>query len=213
MIEKHIVNIGFPRTGTTWLWECAGFDPVNDKENPILTTDLDFDRYVKYYSQYQVSANFNPNLWCLDREIIQFIQQHATHITLIVRNPFDFVERYFDFIHRDEEVSVLTEFLVFGGFINYKDIIDRWSVGAVKLKVLFFEDLERNPSKFFKEYMDFCQISIAKNKIIDYNVKINANPKQEKIRLNFTANQIKFINQEIDRFQTLTDRDLTHWKK
>jgi hypothetical protein len=213
MIEKHIVNIGFPRTGTTWLWKCAGFDPAHDKENNILTTDLDFDQYVKYYSQYHISANFNPSLWCVDREIIKFIHQHATHITVIVRDPFDFIERLFDFVYRGEEVAVLIKLLVFGGFINYKDIVNRWSVGAVKFKVLFFEDLEHDPVKFFNEYMDFCQISIAKNKIIDYNVKVNANPKQEKIRLNFTGDQIKFINQEIDRFQTLVDRDLTHWKK
>jgi hypothetical protein len=213
MIEKHIVNIGFPRTGTTWLWRCVGFDPSHDKENDILTADLDLDQYVNYYSQYQISANFNPNLWCMDREIIKFIQQHATHITLIVRNPFDFVERFFDFVHQDEEVAVLTEFLVSGGFVNYKDIVDRWSYESAKFKVLFFEDLERDPITFFNDYLDFCQISIAKNKIIDYNVKVNANPKQEKIRLNFTDNQIRVINQEIDRFQTMVDRDLTHWKK
>ena len=213
MIEKHIVNIGFPRTGTTWLWYSAGFDPDHDKENNILTTDLNFDQYVRYYSQYQISANFNPSLWCVDREIIKFIQQHATHITFIVRNPFNFIERFFDFIHRGEDVAVLTESLVFGGFLNYKDIVDRWTDSNTKFKILFFEDLEHDPTKFFQEYMDFCQIPIAKNKIINYNVKVNANLKQEKIRLNFTSDQTKFINQEIDRFQTLVDRDLTHWKK
>mgnify|MGYP000595244359 CR=1 FL=1 len=35
MIEKHIVNIGQARAGTTWLWKCANFDPVYDKENKI----------------------------------------------------------------------------------------------------------------------------------------------------------------------------------
>ena len=92
MIDRHIVNIGYPRSGTSWLWNCSGFAPRHDKENTLLMDNLNFDQYVKYYSQYRISANFQPNLWHVDTEIIKFVQQHASHITLIVRNPFDFVD-------------------------------------------------------------------------------------------------------------------------
>jgi hypothetical protein len=213
MIEKHIVNIGLPRSGTTWLWKCGEFEPKGDKENDILMKSLEFDRYIKYYNQFQVSANFQPNLWCVDREIIQFVQQHATHITFIVRNPFDFVERYFDWIHRDQEVAALVNYILSRKFINYKNIVDRWSTGAAKFQVFFFDDLDQNPSAFFKEYMSFCQLPVVENNMFDYNKQVNANPKQKKIKIDFTDKQILAINSEIDRFQSIVDRDLTRWKK
>jgi hypothetical protein len=213
MIKKHIVNIGHPRNGTTWLWAHAGFEPNDDKENLILNTDLNFDRYVEYYSQYLVSANFQTNLWCVDREIIKFVHQHATHITFIVRNPFDFVERYFDWIYHGQDIATLTEYIISSGYVKYKNIVDRWAIGNAKFKVFFFEDLEHSPVEFLKEYMTFCQLPIEENKFIKYNVKVNANPKQEKIKINFTNTQIDLINQEIDQFQSIANRDLTHWKK
>jgi hypothetical protein len=213
MIEKHIVNIGQARAGTTWLWKCANFDPVYDKENKILMKSLDFDQYIKYYNQYQVSANFQTNLWYVDREIIQFVQQHASHITFIVRNPFDFVERYFDWICQGHDYKTLTQYLVLTGYVNYRDIVDRWASGAKKFKIFFFEDLANNPKIFFKEYMAFCQLPIAETDTFNYNTIVNANPKQEKIKLNFTNDQINFVNHEIDRFQSVVDKDLTHWKK
>jgi hypothetical protein len=213
MIEKHIVNIGFPRTGTTWLWKCAGFEPKFDKENNILTNSLDFDRYIDYYKKYQISANFQPSLWCVDKEIIEFVHQYATHITCIVRNPFDFVERYFDWIRKDQDHDVLTQYLVSSGYVNYRGVVDRWASGPARFRVFFFEDLEQNPAIFFKEYMAFCQLPIAETNTIDYTTKVNANPKRKKIKLNFTDDQISVINQEIDRFQLVVDKDLTHWKK
>jgi hypothetical protein len=213
MIEKHIVNIGLPRSGTSWLWHCAGFEPHGDKENTILMKGLDFDWYIKYYNKYQVSANFQPNLWCVDREIIRFVHQHATHITFIVRNPFDFVERYVDWIRHEQEVAVLVDFILSRKFINYKDIADRWSAGAVKFQVFFFDDLEQNPSAFFKDYATFCQLPVAENNMFNYNTVVNANPKQEKIKIAFTDKQVAMINSEIDRFQSIVNRDLTHWKK
>ena len=213
MIEKHIVNIGYPRTATTWLWECAKFSPGRDKENNILTTRLDFKQYIDYYSQFTISANFNPNLWCVDREIIKFIQQHATHISLIVRSPYDFIERFFDWIHHDQDIDTLTEFLVTSGYIRYKDIVNRWYTNTTNFKIFFFEDFEKDPKTFFEDYMAFCQIPIVKNDSLNYNKKVNANPKQEKIKLNFTDRQVSMINHEIDQFQPIAGRDLTHWKK
>ena len=213
MLEKHIVNIGQARAGTTWLWKCAKFDPMHDKENDILMKSLDFDQYIKYYNQYQVSANFQVNLWHVDREIVQFVQRHASHITFIIRNPFDFVERYFDWIYQGQDTKTLTQYLVSTVYVNYRDIVERWASGSKKFKIFFFEDLANNPEIFFKEYMTFCQLPIAETDTFNYNTIVNANPKQEKTKLEFTNDQINFINHEIDRFQSIIDRDLTHWKK
>ena len=213
MIEKHIVNIGYPRCGTSWLWRCAKFEPVHDKENKILMTDLNFDRYQAHYNQYQVSANFQTNLWHVDREIISFVHQHASHISIILRNPYNFSERYFDWIHRPQNQSDLVNYIVSAGFLNYYDVVTRWMPGARKFKIFFFEDLESSPQQFFEDYMSFCELPIANSQHINYNTKINANPKLKKTTIEFTENQILFINQEIDKFQQLVDRNLSHWKK
>lgn len=214
MIDRHIVNIGYPRSGTSWLWNCSGFAPRHDKENTLLMDDLNFDQYVKYYSQYRISANFQPNLWHVDTEIIKFVQQHASHITLIVRNPFDFVERYIDFINPDQvPTETLMNYVIYSGSIKYRDVATRWGSSAKKFQIFYFDDLEKNPFRFLTEYMAFCQIPVVKNPNIDYNLKFNANPKKEKIKINFTKDQIDFINHEIDLFQSVVDRNLTQWKK
>ena len=63
--------------------------------------------------------------------------------------------------------------------------------------------------------MDFCNepIPIAKMSDIDYTIKINANPKFKKSKIEFTTAQIKYINNEIDRFQMLVNKNLSHWKR
>ena len=214
MIDKHIVNIGYPRCGTSWLWKCSGFEPRDDKEENLLLEDLNFEQYVKYYSQHRISANFHTNLWHMDTELIKFVQHHASHITLIVRNPFDFVERFFDWIYTDQtSAETLTDFIVYRGYVQYHDIVMRWGSSAKKFQIFYFDDLEKDPYGFFTEYMKFCQIPVVKNPNINYTQKVNANPKKEKTKINFTVDQTKFINHQIDLFQSVVDRDLTHWKK
>ena len=214
MIEKHIVNIGYPRSGTGWLWWHTGFEPRHNKEDKILMTSIDFEEYINYYKQYKVSANFQPNLITVDTDIIKFVQTHATHISLIVRNPYDFVERYFDFID-NRSPSDLINFIVYEGLLNYYDIVQRWQHGSQKFELFFFEDLEFDPTGFYKNYMSFCNepISIAKFSNIDYTKKINANPKFKKVKIEFEPAQINYINNEIDRFQLLVNKNLSHWKR
>jgi hypothetical protein len=213
MIEKHIVNIGFPRCGTTWLWHHAKFEPFDDKENQILMTSLDFDQYVNYYKKFRVSANFQTNLWHVDREIINFIHQHATHISIIVRNPYDFVARYYDWIQTSQCQSELVQYIISAGYVRYSDIIARWRSDSLKFQIFFFEDIESDPEKFLNDYLKFCNLPVVKNNQIDYNKKKNPSIKPQRTLLTFTPQQVEYINQEIDKFQLLVDRDLTHWKK
>ena len=145
MIDQHIVNIGLPKTGTDWLWRHAGFGPLSAKENQILMQELDFDKYIKHYSQYRVSANFQTNLWHVDREIINFVHRHATHISIILRNPFEFVQSYFDWIYIDQNPQALLNHIVYSGFMQYRDIVDRWNTRDERFQMFFFDDLENDP--------------------------------------------------------------------
>jgi seryl-tRNA synthetase len=55
--------------------------------------------------------------------------------------------------------------------------------------------------------MLFCEIPIANNEQINYTTKVNANPKRDRIKLDFTQEQVKFINNQIDQFQVVAGRD------
>ena len=102
MKNKHIVNVGLPRCATTWVWHNilhhldSDLDIYN-KENPLLLNG-NYSQYKDFYNQYTVSANFNPNLWHIDTDLIRYIDQYATHISIIFRNPYEFIERYCDWI-------------------------------------------------------------------------------------------------------------------
>lgn len=213
MIHKHIVNIGYPRCGTSWLWTHAGFQPTQDKENQILMTSLNFKHYLNYFGQFDVSANFQPNLWYVDREIIKFVQQHATHISIIVRNPYNFVERFYDWIHRTQLQADLVNYIINSGYVRYCDVINRWRSDTVKFKIFLFDDLQSDPQTFLQNYLTFCALPAKTDHKSDLYKPINANPKQIRTTLKFTAAQINVVNQEIDKFQQLVDRDLSHWKK
>lgn len=215
--KLHIVNIGLPRCGTTWLWRHANFGPYKDKENRILLKSPDFDGYKKHYQQYEVSANFNPNLWFLDREIVKFLAGAATHVTVILRNPFDFVERYVDYIDpQGLDVAGTTDFVIGAGYIKYHAILRRWAdeiADPTRFKIFLFEDLAKDSRKFFVDYMDFCGLTERVQPNVDYSQKINYNINAKKLKIDFSAGQIQTINQQITLFKSWIDQDISHWTR
>jgi len=215
MIEKHIVNIGYPRCGTSWLWAHANFSRSLQKEYALHDT-LNFAQYLSDFGMYQVSANFQTNLYYVDTEIIDFVSQHATHTTVILRDPYSFVERYVDWISTSiQDVPRLTNFVIYSGMSNYYDIIQRWLPRSRKFGIFYFEDLAQDPRKFFLDYMEFCELDlqVAKSSYTDYNQRINRNPKSSKLLIDFTDDQILYLNTQIDKFQALAHKNLSHWKK
>ena len=71
MKHIHYVNLGYPKTATTWLFEnliqYPGIDYNGIKENSYLPNiGYPLDPYINYYWPYNISLSFAPNQFQLD---------------------------------------------------------------------------------------------------------------------------------------------------
>lgn len=219
MKKIHLLNIGFPRCGTSWLWANLNKHPgINFhsfvKENDFFFNDKNFINYQDQFLPYEISANFNPNLWMIDQELIKFLGNYATHVSIILRNPYSFAERYYDFIKHNQSHNEFIEWLLFNRFFDYSNIVRRWTNNLPSntiFKIFYFDDLEHNPTDFLSKYFEFINIDV----IIDdtHKQRINQNLKTEKTKLTFTDEQKSIINNYIDNFSQLSEKNLTNWKR
>jgi hypothetical protein len=218
MNQKHIVNIGLPRCGTTWLWHQLCSHPalnytIYQKENPIFFDQQEFTNYKNSYNDHNVSANFQANLWMLDQALIKFLHQYVTHISVVLRNPYQFIERFFDFISHNFSQEDFVEWAVSTQIVNYQKFLSRWMDTApsyVACKIFYFDDIEKDPTLFVSNYLEFCGLEVIINN--DPKILINQNVKSQKIKINFSKRHISTINDWIDAFSDYADQDLAHWK-
>jgi hypothetical protein len=215
MLKKHILHIGFPRCGSTWLWHNI-FHYLDqsidfyDKENQILFQTADLEKYSTHYKKYQVSANMNPNTWMLDQSIIRSLNPYVTHVSCILRNPFEFTERYCNFISMTDPITAV-DFVLTQGMLQYSTIYQRWRENFNgKLKFFLFEDLENDGTVFYREIVDFYNFDLYNTTIPKtLTSKINSNSNNQK--LFFSKHQTNVINDEINKFSKVVNRSLSHW--
>lgn len=218
MPTKHIMHIGFPRCGSTWVWShlYPHFNCYrsNEKEISLLQDTPDVSRYVEYYKEKTIGLNFNPNNWMIDQHLIKQLNKVVTHVSITLRSPYEFTERYFDYIESNKTAEEFTNFLLDQGMLRYVDIIKRWTNNLdASFSICLFDDLADNPKKFLQDYYDFCNLNIAIDQSINYNKPINQTKKSTKSQIIFSDNQKKIINHEIEKFQQLVNRSLEHWIK
>lgn len=215
MKTRHILNIGHPRCATTWLWHNLIQHPSMDKaiyhkENQILFTASCFQDYIDFYSRFDNSANFNPNIWIIDRELISFLAPHVTHISAILRNPYDFLERYYDFAGNHHSHDSFVQWALEYRIIDYKYIFERWrdAIGCdSKLQIFFFDDIKKDPKLFLEKYFAFCDLPA----ILDANfAKAKNISMSSRSVIDFTDYK-KIINDKIKTFGDQINADLTDW--
>ena len=213
MKNKHIINIGLPRCATTWLWNNltshpALNNPQYDKENPIMLGDA-FDSYSSFYSRYPISANFNTNLYIIDTELIKQIGQVTTHISFLIRNPYEWIERYHDFLSHNQSII---DFVINFRRTDYRTICKRWIINVppdTKFKVLYYDDIMKNSKQFLSDYFDFCGLDVILKS--DFDNIANASTQKTRTKLNFSTNEKKIINNHITEFSEFVGKDLMHW--
>jgi hypothetical protein len=187
--------------------------PSYFKENPIMLSDS-YVEYENFYKEYDISANFNPMLWIIDLHLINYLSKYATHVSILFRNPYDFIERYYDFVGHDQNTSDFTEFCINSNYANYEKICKRW-VGELKsdtkFKIFYFDHLVEKPTEFLSEYFEFVgleHISTDLNKIQKHESK-----KSVRTTIDFSKSHKKIINSYIDNFSDYAKVNLSHWKK
>jgi hypothetical protein len=220
--QKHILNVGFPKCGTSWLWQQLVDHPkvtkVEPKENTLFLDTLDIELYKKYYSEFDITANFQILQWAIDQDLIQKLGTCTTHASIIFRDPYDFVERWRDWLYLYPSAGVnkmsdseFIDWCIQTNTVDYKKIVLRWQNNLVnaKFKILLYRDLKNNMDEFLSDYFKFCELEYVD--LPNRHKHVNVHPNATKNTLVFNANQINLINQKIYEFEEILKQDLSSW--
>jgi hypothetical protein len=221
MKKVHYQNIGLPRTGTSWLHTCLissleiGQPSKDLKENPwqetIGLTTLSNSEYINYYKDYDITYNLNPNSYKMSLRQIKNLAEYTTHISIILRNPYDLMHSWYNFwvIHNLEKYNFY-KLIHLNPMFNYPDILLRWTQCPLPLKILFYDDLVKDPKKFVLDLSNYIGI---------HGIFLNL-PSQRINEATYTvpmpelrSDIVELINRRIDLISELTYTDLQHWKR
>ena len=213
MKKIHYINVGMPKSGTTALFmnllDHPDIDYQGIKENSMFITDKKtIAEYIEYYENYDVSMNFNPAIWAIEKYKIEELLSVTSHISIIFRNPFEYIRSLYYFIPSSSNSEDFFEMLFEQKDINYSAILSRW-IKLVKnkpFKVLFHHDLSSRDNSLHEitKFLGLKDCNLLNNQ---YNVSMQKNKE-----FLFTNSQILILNKMIDRFEKMINRSLG-WKK
>lgn len=219
MNNKHILNIGYPKCGTTWCWHMLAqqtwFAVPREKENNDLIRGVTVADYAKSYINTEITANFSPANFAVDRYIIkQLSELPTTTASIIVRNPFDLYWSLYNFLpplryqNYNDYVSNLIQQ---SWFHRPAHIIKRWQQFFTKDKfhIFFYDDMQKNSCNFFHDYCEQMQLP---HPIIRHSEKVNVTRYNQKYT-QLSPAVVAMINQQIDNLQSCVNRDVLKWKQ
>lgn len=224
MKQTHILNIGYPKCATTWLWNTIQqqkwFDQQNVvKENRELIYHGDIEQYHTTYEQFDISANFSPNMFSIDKYLIYKLSQNPKiQVSIILRNLFDLNFSLYNFLQEEEKISEIN-------YLEYVDnlfqqglwwkspstIIQRWMTffDSTRFKFFFYDHIKSDSKKFLDNYCDQMNLPYCDNLLI-YPADNITSYKISPVKMH--DYQIKLINDETEKLENLLKTDLTHWK-
>ena len=216
---NHILNIGYPKCGTTWCWavltQQTWFTNPGDKENNELIERVAVADYTKIYIDSNITANFSTANFALDRYIIkQLSELPTTTASIILRNPFDLYWSLYNFMPNPLNTpynTFVNNLINQSWFHRPAHIINRWQQFFEKDRfcIFFYDDLQKNSSDFFNNYCK--QMQLPTPTILDtslVNVTEYKNTSKE-----LHPDLVTLINQEIDNLQVYVDYDVLKWKR
>jgi len=216
---NHILNIGYPKCGTTWCWtlltQQTWFTNPGDKENNDLIERVTVADYTKIYIDSNITANFSTANFTLDRYIIkQLSELPTTTASIILRNPFDLYWSLYNFMPNPLNTpynTFVNNLIKQSWFHRPAHIINRWQQFFEKDRfcIFFYDDLQKNSSDFFNNYCK--QMRLPTPTILDtslVNVTEYKNTSKE-----LHPDLVTLINQEIDNLQVYVDYDVLKWKR
>jgi hypothetical protein len=217
MRSKHILNIGYPKCGTSWCWHVLAqqpwFSAPREKENLDLMKGIGVDQYFDSFKDYDITANFTPSNFALDRFIIEQLSEHPTvAASIMLRNPFEIYWSMYNFAqHTFSSYNAYVDNLVMQGWFNQTAvIINRWKYYfGPRLQIFMYEDIKQDTGKFF---IDYCQrMQLPKPVSLDASL-INVTKYGRRPNEDLHVTLVQVINQEIDKLQVVIQQDLSRWK-
>jgi hypothetical protein len=211
MRELHYRNIGFPKTGTTWLWLQLMSHPEIDGKFDHSVKEFhtaDKEKYNQKYLNFNKTVNLNTYAFLNPDQLTS-----ATHLSFIFRNPYELLTSWFNYLkNTNPNIKMSAESYLSFDNSNFKmftnvsyifDIIQRYDV-----KYFFYDDLKLDNKQFFYNICDFLGIK----KI--YDARIQHIFKTEiKEPLEFSYEIKKYVNESIHKIEDFVKRDLSNWKK
>lgn len=217
MIDRHIVNIGYPKCGTSWLWTHlahvfkTNYD-ILDKENSILLDQPNIDVYIEHYRHQKTSMNFQTHLFEIDQSLIKQISCIASHVSVILRNPYELAQSWFVHLNYSGSHEQFLWFLFDQKFLHMADIVTRWQQNSDKqLGIFFFDHLQQDPQGFLENYLSFCNSKLALDQTVDYSLPTNQT--KDKIQFDFSYEYRQKINDQIARLEQVAGKNLSHWRR
>lgn len=224
MREIHYRNIGFPKTGTTWLWRQLMSHPEVGKI-PFVYKEAKpntLQKYISLYEHLDISvnldtrifqgANFNGPEYGTPKQI----HNHTTHLSMTLRSPYDILNSMYNmernrnpnFIDKSSEFTDFTGHAVHS-YSNIKRIFDEWKHCKLPVRYALYDDLVTDPKKFFEDICDYIGIA----PIYDTRIKVVFKTEINKPLVFENTDVIDYINNQISFVEEYFKRDLSHWKK
>lgn len=220
MKQTHIINIGYPKCGTTWCWRLLEqqhwFDTPREKENSDLISGISVADYIDSYANYNITGNFETSTFAVDQYVIkQLSELSSVRVSIILRNNFDIFWSLFNFLPTssiDQDYNKwVANMIAQSWFHRPSHIIKRWQkyFNTDRFYIFFYDEIQKDSSNFFNNYCK--QMSLPTPVIIDNNIINKTRYTCTNDKLDY--NLVKIINQEIDDLQNLVEYDLSTWKK
>lgn len=219
MQHKHVLNIGYPKCATTWLWDQLAsqswFSSTREKENYDLIRGVSVKNYVEEYSKLKITGNFCPLYHALDRYIIDQLSGNKNIIaSMILRNPFDLYWSLYNFLNKDSNItySAYVRRLIDQQWFNqFYKIIDRWQTyfSPDQFFVFSYDDIAINQEEFLINYCNTLELPI-----INTSNKIKSNVTRYRYSNNLLDDDlIVKINKDIELLGPQVSFLTEHWKK
>jgi hypothetical protein len=220
MKKIHYRNLGYPKSGTTWLYAQLRYHPQVDAKLQDYYKEFtakSLDEYKSLYQDYNISANCNPRVFTdlkaeTHHEHPTRINEYTTHLTVCFRNVYDVLNSLFNMkknmdpnfkMTEDNFIHSQSEF-----YKNNKKIFEYWNECKIPIKFMFYDDLVNDPKKYFYDVCDYIGI---KRSYKDIGIKFKTDVKHP---LAFDNKDIiNYINDSISVIEEYTKRNLSHWKK
>lgn len=221
MKKIHYRNIGFPKTGTTWLWHHLMSNPQIDGKFDGSMKEFNpssLEEYQSHYLKYDVSVNLytwafitkNPKLFISPKRI----SEHTTHLSMTFRNPYELLDSWYNFVNRDKIKVTKEDYLNvnnddFSSFTDMNRFFTNWGHTKLPIKYMFYDDLITDDKTYVYDLCDF--LGIERHYKSNQTVSNVTNYKDPLVFDNKNINAI--INDSISIIEDKTKRDLSHWKR
>jgi hypothetical protein len=215
MKTVHLLNIGYPKCGTTWLWDTLVYNSIFSdsgiKENNNLLIGQSIDEYQQEYIKFNCSANFSTSLIKAERYVIKQLSEISNvKVSIILRNPPELMWSYYNFLNITHTTfnSFCHEIYDQGWFLNYSLIIDRWQTFFKdRFFIFYYEELKDNIN-FLNNYCKTMGFSATNLQVL---APTNTTNYRNLRRPELDNQMIDNFNRTVYDLQDTTDRNLSQW--